>query len=155
MNINIGLTENQRNESGEILSLALADQYILYTKTRNFHWNVKGLNFSELHAFFENQYSQLDDFIDKTAERIRQLGRVAPGSLQEFLTKTRLAEAQCGTDAHEMLAQLLKDHETIIRQYRSDVDVLTTLGDAGNADFLTGLLENHEKMAWMLRSYLS
>jgi starvation-inducible DNA-binding protein len=152
---NLGLSHEQIINSGAILSGHLADAFVLSTKTRNFHWNVKGMHFSELHALFGAQYDDLDAAIDEIAERIRQLGLEAPGSLAQFLKASRLPETQSAPDAHTMIALLLKDHETIIQHLRQNIDVLTTNGDAGNADFLTGLMESHEKMAWILRSHLS
>jgi starvation-inducible DNA-binding protein len=154
-NTNIGLTESQILQVSEILKGLLADEIVLQTKTRNFHWNVTGMHFSELHIFFEGQYGELDTIIDDTAERIRQLGKTTPGSLSEFLKLTRLKESGGDLKEKEMLGALLSDHESIIRQLRTDIETADQAGDAGNADFLTGLLASHEKMAWMIRSYLS
>jgi starvation-inducible DNA-binding protein len=133
----------------------LADEYVLYTKTRNFHWNVTGLQFNDLHKFFEAQYEELDDTVDEVAERARALGARALGTLEEFRQHTRLKETP-GTvpAAKDMLSELLADHETIIRALRQDVEKADQSGDVGTNDFLTGLLEKHEKASWMLRSFL-
>ena len=155
MTSNLGLDPNQISKVTAILSGTLADCIVLQTKTRNFHWNVKGKHFSELHAFFEDQYKQLDAAADEIAERIRQLGVDSPGSLKQFLALTSLEEATGSPDEISMLAQLLTDHETLVRSLRKNVEETASLGDAGNSDFLTGLLQAHEKMAWMLRSYLA
>jgi len=152
---NIGLSHSQTETVSVILKAILSDEVVLQAKTRNFHWNVTGMHFSQLHTFFESQYDQLGDYIDDTAERIRQLGLATPGNLSDFLSLTRLKEATGTLSDKEMLSQLLNDHETIINQLRVDIDATTGAGDAGNSDFLTALLEVHEKMAWMLRSYLS
>jgi starvation-inducible DNA-binding protein len=129
---------------------------VLYTKTRNFHWNVVGPHFNDMHKFFEAQYEILDGHVDAVAERARSLGGRALGSLKEFLYAARLKES-VGRTLKEgvMLAELLRDHEALIKTLRADVDETARLGDAGTADFLTGLLAEHEKMAWMLRSQLS
>jgi starvation-inducible DNA-binding protein len=117
---------------------------------------VEGPDFSELHKFFEVQYDELDEIMDEVAERARSLGGYAAGSLGEFVAAARLKEAKGGgIAARDMLAQLLGDHEIIIRNLRAESEqVGEKHGDAGTEDFLVGLMEQHEKMAWMLRSYL-
>ena len=156
MKIEIGLNDTQRKPVVDILNRLLADEVTLYVKTRNFHWNVEGAQFSELHKFFEGQYDALDEIMDEVAERARALGGYAAGSLGEFAGSTRLKEAKGGASpAKEMLAQLLADHQTIIRNLRAEAaEVGEKHGDAGTEDFLVGLMEQHERMAWMLRSYL-
>lgn len=155
MTPNIGLTAEQRAEVVEILHTLLADEYILYTKTRNYHWNVTGSNFSELHKFFETQYDELDTIIDDVAERVRALGSKTIATLREFSEKARLSERPSEyPNAQTMLATLLADHELVINHLRKDLQVCNDHNDAGTGDFLTGLMEQHEKMAWMLRSYL-
>jgi starvation-inducible DNA-binding protein len=153
---NIGLSNEQRQGVVTILNTLLADEYVLYTKTRNYHWNVVGPQFNDLHKFFETQYEALDEFVDEVAERARTVGGRAPGTLDEFIRSTRLSEHPTRVpEAREMISDLLADHEAVIRTLRSDL--ATTLdkhGDAGTSDFLTGLMEKHEKMAWMLRAFL-
>lgn len=152
----IGLQESSRKGVLALLALTLADEYVLYTKTRNFHWNVTGFHFDALHKFFEAQYKELDAYVDDTAERSRALGGRALGSMKEFLGKARLAESPAvALKEDAMLAELLADHEALIRSLRKDVDESARLGDQGTSDFLTGLLAGHEKMAWMLRSFLN
>lgn len=156
MKTNIGLSDKDRAGVVKILNHVLADLYVLYTKTRNFHWNVVGSDFSELHKFFEAQYEELNEAIDEVAERTRALGAMSVATLAEFLKLSRLSE-QPGRypTAQQMIAILLKDHETVIQALRKDVDETNeTYHDAGTSDFLTGLMESHEKMAWMLRSFL-
>jgi starvation-inducible DNA-binding protein len=155
MKPNIGINDAQRTGVVEILDTLLADEYLLYTKTRNFHWNVVGPQFNDLHKFFEAQYGALDDIIDETAERARALGGNALGTLTEFVQRARLRE-QPGKypDAKGMLAALLADHETLVRHLRTDAETAASKhGDAGTNDFLVGLMEQHEKMAWMLRAF--
>jgi starvation-inducible DNA-binding protein len=156
MSMNIGLNDNQRQGVVDVLTTLLADEVTLYIKTRNFHWNVEGSDFGELHKFFEAQYEELDEIMDEVAERIRALGSYAPGSLGEFGKAARLKEAKgAKLAAKEMLANLLNDHEATVRNLREGIDVVGAKhGDKGTEDFLTGLMEQHEKMAWMLRAYL-
>jgi starvation-inducible DNA-binding protein len=157
MSVNIGIPDDARQRVIAILNTLLADEFLLYTKTRNYHWNVTGPQFNDLHKFFEAQYEALDDVIDEVAERVRALGGRAHGSLEEFRAGARLGEKP-GTvpAARDMLAALLADHEAIVRALREDIDTVNDRGrDVGTADFLTGLLEQHEKSAWMLRSFLA
>jgi starvation-inducible DNA-binding protein len=155
--ISIGLSEKQRTAVVAILNTVLADEFVLYTKSRRFHWNVEGPNFSELHELFQKQYERLEEVIDEVAERARALGGIAVGSLEEYLDRTRLDEEPGrGYDARGMIAALLADHETLIRSLREDLEICSTeYGDEGTTDFLTGLMQVHEKAAWMLRSYLA
>jgi starvation-inducible DNA-binding protein len=156
MKANIGLSEKNSKAVADILKIVLADEYVLYTKTRNYHWNVEAPNFQELHKFFESQYEILDGVIDETAERIRSLGHYSLGTLKDFLATTRLTEKGAANTAQKMIANLLEDHESIITFLRKGItETADKYGDAGNSDFLTGLLKEHEKMAWMLRSYLA
>jgi starvation-inducible DNA-binding protein len=156
MKVDIGLKDGARTSVVKILNTLLADEFVLYTKTRRFHWNVVGSDFSELHKFFEAQYDEVDEIIDEVAERARALGGTASGSLKEFIAASRIEEqAGKNPDSRGMIEALLVDHESIIRSLRGDIKAVGDKhGDAGTNDFLTGLLEQHEKMAWMLRAYL-
>ena len=156
MKTNIGITDENRESAVQILNTLLSDEYVLYTKTRNCHWNVVGPQFNDLHKFFEAQYEALDDVVDEVAERIRTLGGKTPGTLVEFREHTRLKEhPKQYPDARDMIGHLLADHETVIRALRADLETVAAKhGDIGTNDFLTGLMERHEKMAWMLRAFL-
>src|SRR5438093_12483725 len=156
MQTNIGLTDPQRAGVIDILNTILADEYVLYTKTRNFHWNVTGPQFNDLHKFFEAQYTELNVIVDDVAERARALGGEAAGSLTEFTKRARLGEQPAKSlSARAMLSALLADHEALIRSLRTDLEVCAEKHhDAGTNDFLTGLMEQHEKMAWMLRAFI-
>jgi starvation-inducible DNA-binding protein len=153
---NIQLTEKNRKAVVRIINTLLADEFILATQTRNGHWNVTGPRFHDLHTLFASQYEILDTILDDVAERTRALGGHALGTATEFLKLARLRE-QPGElpRAAQMTAALLASHEVVIRQLREDlVTCAQKHGDAGTADFLTGLMEQHEKMAWMLRAVL-
>lgn len=157
MKPNIGLNDSQRKGVVEILNRLLADEVVLYVKTRNYHWNVEGPDFSETHKFFEAQYEQLDEIMDAVAERARALGGRAAGSLGEYLKLTKLKEDDGKVSGEKaMIKDLLLSHETIVQRLRKEVVIVgDKLGDIGTNDFITGVIEDHEKMAWMLRSYLA
>ena len=156
MNANIGLKETSRTKVLALLDGTLADLSVLSQKTRNFHWNVTGPRFNDLHKFFEGQYAAIEVEIDDTAERARALGGRALGSMREMLDAARLKEAVAGRSpsSDAMLSELLRDHEAFIRSLRADADACGSAADKGTEDFLVGIMEAHEKMAWMLRSYL-
>ncbi len=156
MKMNIGITDKNRSAISKILNALLSDEYVLYTKTRKYHWNVIGPQFNDLHKFFEAQYEALNDIVDDVAERARALGNTSFGTLTEFLKHSCLKERPGqNPNATGMLQDLLTDHETVIRSLRTDVEACANLyQDAGTTDFLTGLMEQHEKMSWMLRSFL-
>ena len=157
MKPSIGISDKSRVAVIQILNALLSDEYVLYTKTRKFHWNVVGIHFHDLHKFFEAQYEALNDVIDEVAERSRALGGISLGTLSEFLKYARLKENPGkNPDALGMIAGLLKDHEAVIQTLRSDLESCAdSYADMGTSDFLTGLMEKHEKMAWMLRSLKS
>jgi starvation-inducible DNA-binding protein len=156
MKPDIEISPENLKEAATLLNTMLADEYLLYTKTRNAHWNIQGKNFIEMHKLFESQYDALDIIIDDTAERVRALGHFALGSFKNFLNVTRLSEQNDDfTDQDHILRTLLEDHESIIRTLRRDITIIADqYKDLGTADFMTGIMEQHEKIAWMLRSYL-
>jgi starvation-inducible DNA-binding protein len=153
----IGISENHLQKSIKSLSTLLADEMVLYVKTRKFHWNVSGASFMELHKLFQGQYSELEEIADTVAERISKLGGKAVGSIDEFINLTRLEETPDKYPSQkEMLKELLTDHEAVIVELRKDIDVSDDRAkDAGTTDFLTGIMEKHETTAWVLRRYLS
>lgn len=155
MKANIGIPEKNAQQIALIMNKILADEMIVYAKTRNYHWNYEGDNFMEMHKFYEGQYEELADVVDDVAERIRSLGHFAEGRLKEYLKLTDLEEQAPTPDQQKQVKNLLDDHETMVRYIREQVNIVQDkLKDAGTADFLTGLMEKHEKMAWMLRAYL-
>lgn len=153
---NLGLATDEREAVIDRLNTVLADEHLLYVKTRSFHWNVTGFEFVSLHALWEEQYNDLQRIGDEVAERVRMLGGRSLGAMQTFLDKTRLTEVTEETlSARAMVAALLDDHEALINYLRKDIDACSEVyGDEGTADLLTGLIRSHEQMAWMLRSLL-
>ncbi len=153
--MNIGLDEEVREKVCATLAGVLANQHVLYIKKRNYHWNLVGERFHTLHEFYEAQYTQIEKAIDETAERIRQLGGVAPGSMAEFLEAATLEEVKGGLiHGEDSIKALVNDHDVVIKGLRTAVAEVESQGDAGTADFLTALMQSHEQMGWMLRSFL-
>ncbi|MBF2067890.1 MAG: DNA starvation/stationary phase protection protein [Calothrix sp. C42_A2020_038] len=154
--LNIGLTEEQRNGVINLLNQDLANSYLLLVKTKKFHWDVVGPQFRTLHELWEEQYEALTETIDSIAERVRTLGGYPVGTMEGFLKVATLKEDPGDIPvATEMVARLVDDHEHIIRALREHIDQCSeNFHDEGTADFLTGLMEGHEEMAWMLRSFI-
>jgi len=149
---NIGLDSDVRHSLVEILNNTLANEAVLTIKTRSAHWNVSGEGFFEQHILFDSQYKQLNDVSDEIAERARMLGGIAIGSLQEFINHTRIEE-QPGIVPD--ILRLLADQEASIRFLREDARKCTEeYEDEGTFQLLVSVMRLHEKMAWMLRSYI-
>ena len=152
----IGIPEKELNTSRELLTIVLADSVVLYTKIRKFHWNVSGNSFMELHKLFETNYTDLEQIIDDTAERINELGGKTIGTMKEFLEQTNLKEnPNAYPNQNDMMSELLGDYEKVIVIIRESISKCSTGTDYGTVDFLTSLLEAHEKTAWILRRYLN
>jgi len=157
MKPNIGLTPANLKKVTDILSAILADAIMVSIKTHKFHWNVSGESFMEYHKLFDTHYEKLGEAIDEIAERISKLGSMAIGTTKEFSEMSQIKEAPGKNPSSiEMVKELLKDHETIIQTLREKVDECAEkIKDAGTADFLTNLMEQHETLAWTLRRYLN
>lgn len=152
----IGINEATCKKIAVQFNKLLANESVLYTKTRKFHWNIVGPQFHDLHLFLESEYGILATTIDEIAERIRKMDFYAQGSMKQFLADATLKEHEStAAITRDMLSELLSDHNQLIRDLRSLIDVFDEdYKDAGGADFLTGLLKQHEKSAWMYRSVL-
>jgi len=156
MNPQIGISKENLTQVAHALNGLLADEFLLYLKTRNAHWNIEGSDFHAMHKFFEEQYEQLDEIMDDVAERIRALGHYAPATMRAYLQLTHLTEqSRDKNDSAGFIKELLGDHESVITTLRENINSFANeLNDAGTSDFITGLMEAHEKMAWMLRAHL-
>lgn len=156
MKIQIGIADAHRQLVADALVLILADENVLYIKTKNAHWNVEGSDFYDKHKFFESEIEQLDKMIDSVAERIRSMGHYAPATLKSYLSLTHLTElSREKNDSEGFITELLADHQSIIINLREHIRTFADdFHDLGTADFITCLMETHEKMAWFLRSHL-
>ncbi len=152
MNTGISKEETMKIASG--VSSVLADTYTLYLMTQNFHWNVSGPRFYELHKMFEDEYRELAESVDEIAERIRALGVKAPGTFKEFLEATSLKEPKSDLDANKMVEKLLEGHETIACKAREVIHMASAVNDEATVDLLASRIKSHEKTTWMLRNVL-
>lgn len=154
--MNIGLSEINRASAAKELAGILADEFVLYIKTRNAHWNVIGNDFAEMHKLFEAQYEKLGKIIDSAAERIRALGHVVPGALSEIPVSTSFKDEKfLSYNSGRIITSLLTDHECIVRNLRNQISFFANeQEDLGTSDFVTGLMQDHEKAAWFLPAHL-
>ncbi|MCL1887046.1 MAG: DNA starvation/stationary phase protection protein [Betaproteobacteria bacterium] len=152
--INIGISVKDRENITKGLSRILAESFLLYMKTHNYHWNVKGPMFQTLHVMFEGQYTELWNALDQIAERIRSLGFAAPGTLKEYLRLASIKEMEGVPSAEDMIRDVLAGSEAISRLSRDVLAVADKVGDDPTVDLLTERMQVHEKNAWMLRSLI-
>lgn len=157
MESHIGIAKKELHKTNKTLNVILSNEMMLYVKTRKFHWNISGNSFMELHLLFEGQYKELEEIIDEVAERINKLGSPTIGTMEEFSKQATLKESpgKYPTQKH-MIHELLEDHEQIVSETRKHVDNKDKEGlDAVTTDFLTGIMQQHETVAWKLRRYLN
>ncbi len=152
--MDIGISNKDRKKIAEGLSRLLADNYTLYLKTHNFHWNVTGPMFQTLHLMFMTQYNELWLATDLIAERIRALGFPAPGTYAEFARLTSIKDTEGVPKASDMIQLLVEGNEAVARTAREVFPVAEKANDQPTADLLTQRMQVHEKTAWMLRSLL-
>lgn len=150
--IDIGINEADRVSIAQGLKLLLADSYTLYLQTHNFHWNVTGPQFRELHLMFEEHYTELAVAVDEIAERIRTLGVAAPGTYKAFAELSSIAEVEGVPSAAEMVGILTKSHEQVVKTCREVLSTAQAADDESTAALVSDRMRIHEKTAWMLRA---
>lgn len=153
-NIDIGINQQDREAVAEGLKKLLADSYTLYLQTHNFHWNVEGPQFRELHLMFEEHYTELATAVDDIAERIRTLGVYAPGTYKSFSELSSIQEVEGIPEAVEMVRLLNAGHEQVVRTCREVLKVAQDADDESTAAVVSDRMQVHEKTAWMLRALL-
>jgi len=152
--INIGIEAEDRAEIAQGLKHLLADSYTLYLQTHNFHWNVTGPQFRELHLLFEEHYNELALAVDDIAERIRTLGIEAPGTYKQFAELSSIEEVDGVPAAQQMVEILTAGHEQVVRTSREALKRAQAADDESSASLISDRMRIHEKTAWMLRALL-
>ena len=152
--INIGIDEQNRAAIAQGLKHLLADSYTLYLQTHNFHWNVTGPQFRELHLMFEEHYTELATAVDDIAERIRTLGFFAPGTYTQFAKLSAIEEVEGIPSAIDMVKTLLDSHEIVVRTCRNAIKAAQAADDESSAALIGDRMRVHGKTAWMLRAML-
>ncbi len=153
--IDIGIEAGDREDIARSLQALLATTYTLYLQTHNFHWNVTGPQFRELHLMFEEHYTEMATAVDEIAERIRTLGVAAPGTYAAFAQLSAIDEVDGVPSAEDMVSLLLKGHEQIVRSCREVLDLSGEAGDESTSALVSDRMRVHEKTAWMLRATLA
>ncbi|MEM1442513.1 MAG: Dps family protein [Verrucomicrobiota bacterium] len=144
----------EKNEITESLRLVVADCYGLISQTHLCHWNVRGTGFFALHQAFEEQYTELFTAVDEVAERIRALGALAPGGLQNLASLAGMDEIPEDSDAHTMVAHLAKCNEKLVTDLGAARDLASEKEDSETEDMLIARIQVHQKTIWMLKSFL-
>ncbi|MCW8196076.1 DNA starvation/stationary phase protection protein [Proteobacteria bacterium 005FR1] len=152
--IDIGIDKEHREAVAEGLKRLLADSYTLYLQTHNFHWNVTGPKFRELHLMFEEHYTELATAVDEIAERIRTLGVHAPGTYKAFAELSSIKEVDGVPAAEEMVGILTRGHETVVQTCRAVLKTAQEADDESSVALISDRMRIHEKTAWMLRAML-
>lgn len=150
--IDIGINEKDRGAVADGLKRLLADSYTLYLQTHNFHWNVTGPQFRELHLMFEEHYTELATAVDDIAERIRTLGVYAPGTYKSFAKLSAIKEVEDVPEAGEMVKLLTQGHEQVVKTCRKALKLAQDAEDESSAALISDRMRVHEKTAWMLRA---
>ena len=155
MKMHIDISEQTRQVIADGLSRFLADVYAMYVKTQNFHWNLQGHEFFSLHLLFDKQYKAIAEELDEIAERIRSIGYFVDASFSAFKKLTEVKEDARVLSMKDMLLSLIEGHEILIRYGRHVAQIADKEGDFASVDMLGRMLGAHEKMCWMLHSYLA
>lgn len=155
MDINIGISEEDRKKSADAVSKLMADTYTLYLKTHGYHWNVEGPHFQQLHIQFMDQYTEMWTAVDELAERIRALGHYAPGSYAQMAKLSSISEETGRPDWKEMVVNLARGHQSVAKSAREVLRIAEEVGDDATADIIAPRITLHEKTAWMLRATAS
>lgn len=141
-------------ELQKALKVAFASEFTYYLKAHNFHWNVEGMFFKQLHDLFGGIYEEVYGSIDDFAENIRKTGAYTPGSLERFSMLSRVDDENGVPDAKGMVSELLEDSEKMIGIYKMTFKYAERLNEQGLCDFIANRMDAHQKHAWMLRSTL-
>lgn len=154
MKPNFGIDENHTKKIVNQLKIVLANTYSLYFQTLQAHWNLEDPGFFFLHEMFQKQYETLAENGDLIAERIRQMGEKITGTLKAFSKDETFESFDVNSDVKTTISHLANCHEKAIKSLR-DLSVLgEEAQDFGLVDLLGGILRDHEKTAWILRSHL-
>ncbi|MBB1362952.1 MULTISPECIES: Dps family protein [unclassified Shewanella] len=150
--IDIGIKKDDRLKVAEGLKSLLADSYTLYLQTHNFHWNVTGVHFRELHLMFEEHYTELATAVDDIAERIRTLDVAAPGTYKEFARLSSIKEVEGVPSSTDMVDLLTLGHEQVVKTSRQVLKLAQAADDESTVALVSDRMRIHEKTAWMLRA---
>lgn len=145
----IGLESQAAKQLAEELNGLLATYQVFYMNVRGYHWNIKGVNFFELHAKFEEIYSDLVEKVDEIAERILTLGYTPSNAFSEYLTKSAIAEHVSVSRAQDCLKGTLDGFKTLLAEQRRILALAGDAEDEGTASQMSDYIKEQEKLIWM------
>lgn len=149
----LGFSKEKVEKTTEQLNLLLSNYQIYYQNLRNFHWNVKGEDFFELHVEFEGLYNEAKVVIDEIAERILTLRMKPVSMLSKYLELSSIEEGKA-VDSRKMVSTILSNHQVLIANMRDILSVAGESDDEGTIDLVAGFLSTIEKKSWMLDAWL-
>jgi starvation-inducible DNA-binding protein len=149
----LSLDKEKTNKTVNQLNILLADYHLYYQKLRNFHWNITGSNFFDLHTKFEEMYDDAKIKIDEIAERILTLRYQPKSNFSEYLKISNLKEASASLSDRDMINALLEDHSKLLKQMRMVIDASNNAEDEGTIDLIGGYIRELEKTSWMLDAW--
>jgi starvation-inducible DNA-binding protein len=150
----LGLNQAENKTTVNQLNKLLADYQLYYQNLRNFHWNIKGENFFDLHNQFEALYQDAREKIDEIAERILTLQYRPLSSLSDYLTIGEVEEAGKVTEDRQMVLTILENHRILIKDMRETLAAADTSKDEGTTDLIGGFLSELEKKSWMFNAWV-
>ncbi|MCC5918263.1 MAG: DNA starvation/stationary phase protection protein [Cryomorphaceae bacterium] len=151
----LGFDAEETKEVVDNLNLLLANLHVHYQKLRNYHWNVVGHDFFDLHDIFEQEYNEVKIQIDEIAERIRVFGKTPTSTLKEYLEMSEVKETGTDLSSDEMVKEILKDFEILLSFMVDALEAAGEIGDVATEDLLTGYIKRTEKIHWMLTAFVS
>lgn len=153
--VKLGWSAQETEEITAALNSLLANYTIHYQKLRNYHWNVKGSDFFDLHEQFERQYTEALQHIDDIAERIRIFGKTPLSTLKEYLEISEIKETGSQLTSDLMVRELLSDYRILLQFMFNVVDVAVQHSDSGTEEMVKVFINHMEKHHWMLSSFMS
>ena len=151
--IKLGYSALETLEIVNSMNQLLADYSLHYQKLRNFHWNVKGAEFFDVHEKFETQYNEAKVAIDDIAERIRVFGQTPYSNMSDYLEHATIKEARTDLPAMEMVKEIIEDYGILIESLYNTIDIAIENGDGGTEDLAKGLVKKLEKSHWMMSAF--
>ncbi|MCL4167032.1 UNVERIFIED_CONTAM: hypothetical protein GTU68_033806 [Idotea baltica] len=149
----LGYTKLETAELVDALNKLLANYSVHYQKLRNFHWNVKGSDFFDIHEKFEDQYNDVKVVADDIAERIRVFGQTPYSTMKEFLQHSDIKESGTDLTGLEMVKEILRDYENLLESMFNILEITIEVGDSGTEDMIKGFVKKTEKNHWMLTAF--
>lgn len=151
----LGYTKLETAELVEAMNKLLANYSVHYQKLRNFHWNVKGADFFDIHEQFEDQYNDAKVNIDDIAERIRVFGQTPLSTMREYLDISDIKESPTDLPAMDMVREILKDYNILLEYMFNVIEIAIENGDSGTEDMIKGFIKEVEKNHWMMTAFSS